>query len=63
MKQKRTKTTEIYKLGQTLGLNTNDIKVILRHESSTKEQMVFAIGPPSYGGGYYGTISINELSQ
>lgn len=61
MKQKRTNIIEIYKLVQTLGINTTDINTLLYHRAQVKEQVVLAIGPPHYGSGYYGVISINEF--
>jgi hypothetical protein len=63
MKQKRTNITEIYKLGQTLGINTTDINALLYQKTLVKEQVTLAIGPPHYGSGYYGVISINEFKQ
>ncbi len=63
MKQKRTNKTEIYKLGQTLGINTTDINTLLYHKALVKEKVTLAIGPPHYGSGYYGVISINEFRQ
>jgi hypothetical protein len=61
MKQKRTKKTDIYTLGRTLGLSNRTIKTVLNQTPQGNEQTKFSFGPPHYGGGYYGTISINDF--
>jgi hypothetical protein len=50
---------EIHKLGKMIGLNENDIALMLN--DSINEQYYFSTGPPWYPGGRYGTISINDF--
>lgn len=51
--------TEIYGLGNKLGLNNTDIENIL--VNSNPEQVSFSAGPCWYPGGRYGTISIKDF--
>lgn len=53
---------KIYQLGDTLELNKYEINAMLKDKMPEK-QVSFSLGPPSYGGGWYGTISIKEFKK
>lgn len=52
---------KIHEVGQTSGLNKKDTKRILNDIPSRNEQPALAVGPPSYMGSLYGTISTKDL--
>lgn len=54
---------EYYKLGNKLGLTPEEIDDIIQNLPIQKEPASFDIGPPGYGGGRYGTISIKEFKK
>ena len=56
-------TIEFYKLGKKLGLNKKDIDQVLNDMPPDFEHASFSIGPPFYGGGRYGTISLKIVSN
>ena len=51
----------IYNIGQNVGLSKEEIYDILNDITNRKEQSSFSIGPPCYGGAYYGTPSIKDF--
>jgi len=50
---------EIYQIGKSLGLEENQINLIM--ESKTPEKIILSFGPSWYPGGRYGTISIYDF--
>lgn len=52
---------KIYELGSKLGLNKNEINIIMNEQNIFSEKSSFSNGPNWYSGGRYGTISINEF--
>jgi len=63
MKKRNTPLVNILKLGRSLGLSDSEMTSLLRGASLEKEQACLSLGPPQYGGGHYGTISINDLER
>lgn len=55
--------SELITLGKKLGLNGENIDAMLKDIPPRNEQPSFALGPPEYLGGYYGTISINDFKS
>ena len=61
MKENNKKLYEnIYKAGQLVGLNKNDISTLLK-EKSLKIEQSYYLGPKPYPGGFYSTISIKSF--
>ena len=56
-------TSELIALGKKLALNEENIDAMLKDMPTRNEQPSFALGPPDYLGGYYGTISINDFKS
>lgn len=63
MKKRNTTLVSISKVGRSLGLSDNEISSLMRGESLSNEQTSLSLGPPLYGGGHYGTISINDIEM
>ena len=63
MKKRNTTLVNISKLGRSLGLSDSEITSLIRGESLSNEQTYLSLGPPQYGGGHYGAISINDLER
>jgi len=56
------KLSELTKLGEKLGLTSENIATIIQDMPLRSKQPSFAVGPPNpYKGGYYGTISIFDF--
>ena len=56
--------SKFIQLGKKLGLNKKDLEGMLKTVPMRDEQLLLSIGPPGYGGGgYYGTISINDFEN
>lgn len=51
----------IYNLGNQLGLNNDEINLLLVETKSETEQSSLSIGPDIYPGTHYGTISIKDF--
>ena len=62
MKQTMNICSRVEKLGRQLGLDTEQIHAIMNTNQHENEQLSFSLGPPYYGGGYYGTISISDFT-
>ena len=52
---------KIYKLGNKLGLNKNEINIMVDKQDFIQEQTSFSFGPSWYPGNRYGTISIHDF--
>jgi hypothetical protein len=63
MKKRNTILVNIAKLGRSLGLSDSEMMSWLRGASLGKEHACLSLGPPQYGGGHYGAISINDLER
>lgn len=61
MKQKKVKLVEIQRLGNLLGLSRADLDAILLQRSLEKESIDLSLGPPWYGSGFYGAVSLYDL--
>ena len=60
--EKRTTKENLYKLGEKLGLNKNDIDYALKYRKASDEYAPVSFGPGGYpGGSLYGTISIENF--
>jgi hypothetical protein len=53
--------SQIVELGKHLGLDIEQIQFILNDTRHTTEHLCFSLGPPHYGAGFYGAISINDF--
>ena len=53
--------SQVYKLGNKLGLNKNDVDFVLENPHADIEKAYSSIGPPIYPGTRYGSISITEF--
>ena len=53
--------SEVYKLGNKLGLNKNDVDFALENPHAEIEKTYSSTGPTWYPGGRYGSISITEF--
>lgn len=62
MKQCADSRSQIVELGKQLGLNARQIRTILNETQHNTEHLSFSLGPPHYGSGFYGTVSINDFS-
>lgn len=62
MRQKKVNLVEIHPLGHMLGLGRTDIDALLHRRSPGEESMVLSLGPPRHGNGFYGVVSINDLT-
>ncbi len=61
MKQKKVKLVEIQRLGNLLGISRADLDALLLQRSLEKESVELSLGPPWYGSGFYGAVSIYDL--
>jgi hypothetical protein len=53
---------ELYKIGEKLELNKNEIECILKYELKSEEQVDLSNGGPGgYHGALYGVICINDF--
>jgi hypothetical protein len=62
MRQKKVNLIEIHRLGHTLGLGRTDIDVLLCRGTPREESLILSLGPPRYGGGFYGVVSIYDFT-
>ena len=62
MKQAMNVCSRVETLGRQLGLDTEQIHAIMNTNQQEPEYLSFSLGPPMYGGGYYGTISISDFN-
>lgn len=54
---------EYYDLGKKLGLTQEEMDDAIKSTMVEKEKSSFALGPPGYGGGRYGSVSIKEFEE
>ena len=50
-----------YKVGKIIGLNNNDIDILLKNKINNFEKSLNEFGPIHYPGGFYSAISIKEF--
>ena len=62
MRQKKVNLVEIHRLGHMLGLGRTDIDALLYRGTPREESLVLSLGPPRYSGGFYGVVSIYDLT-
>ncbi len=61
MKIKKTRLLKIYEFADKLGIQKNEVDLII-DKNFENEKIFLSIGPPWYPGGHYGTISIKDFS-
>jgi hypothetical protein len=61
MKQNMRSRSLVEDLGKQLGLPTEQIQNILNNTQHSTEYLSFSLGPPGYGGGFYGCVSISDF--
>ena len=60
--ERRMPKENLYKLGEKLGLNKNDIDGALKYGTISDKQASLSFGPGWYNWGtFYGTVSINDF--
>ena len=62
MKQMKNPLFQIVESGKQLELDIEQIDSILNDTQHTTEHVSFHLGPPLYGGAFYGAISINDFN-
>jgi hypothetical protein len=61
MKQDTISRSQVEELGKQLGLSTEQIHAILNDTQPSTEYPSVSVGPPRYGAGFYGTVSIRDI--
>jgi hypothetical protein len=62
MRKTKNPPFQIVKLGKQLGLDSEQISSILSNTQQFRERPFLRLGPPHYGGAFYGAVSINEFN-